>query len=143
MKRFHLNVVLACVLFNVATSCAQRYGRRQRNSNQLNVYGQPLQVCSTSPMTGWYRDGKCTKLTLEIATIRNSYERQLAEADEEGEKARKGLLRQIEQLKMQHEDMEKAKNDILKVKKNLEIEVGNLNEESWKLADKTIAALNA
>ena len=20
---------------------------------------QPLQVCSTSPMTGWYRDGKC------------------------------------------------------------------------------------
>ena len=68
-----------------------RYGRRQRNSNQLNVYGQvidrrrdhhhcqhhhlyhhhhhlldhhalhgqPLQVCSTSPMTGWYRDGKC------------------------------------------------------------------------------------
>jgi len=54
-----LKVVLAFVLFNVATSCAQRYGRRQRNSNQLNVYGQPLQVCSTSPMTGWYRDGKC------------------------------------------------------------------------------------
>lgn len=87
-------------------------------------------------------ESKCTKLTLEIATIRNSYERQLAEADEEGEKARKGLLRQIEQLKMQHEDLEKAKNDILKVKKNLEIEVGNLNEDLGN-ADKTIAALNA
>lgn len=87
-------------------------------------------------------EGKTTKLTLEIANIRNSYERQLAEADEEGEKARKGLLRQIEQLKMQLEDEEKAKVDILKVKKNLEIEVGNLNEDLGN-ADKTIAALNA
>jgi len=87
-------------------------------------------------------ESKCTKLTLEIATIRNSYERQLADADEEGEKARKGLLRQIEQLKMQLEDLDKAKNDVLKVKKNLEIEVGNLNEDLGN-ADKTIAALNA
>lgn len=87
-------------------------------------------------------ESKCTKLTLEIATIRNSYERQLADADEEGEKARKGLLRQVEQLKMQLEDQEKAKADILKVKKNLEIEVGNLNEDLGN-ADKTIAALNA
>ena len=23
------------------------------------LHRQPLQVCSTSPMTGWYRDGKC------------------------------------------------------------------------------------
>ena len=56
-----LRLVLACVLFNLATSCAQRSqsfkstamiinrdhiwcsrygGRRQRSSNQLNVYGQ-------------------------------------------------------------------------------------------------------
>merc|ERR1712003_438016 len=83
-------------------------------------------------------ESKCTKLTLEIATIRNSYERQLAEADEEGEKSRKGLLRQIEQLKMQLEDQEKAKSDILKVKKNLEIEVGNLNEDLGN-AEMTIA----
>ena len=25
----------------------------------LNVLGQPLQSCSTDPMTGWYRDGCC------------------------------------------------------------------------------------
>lgn len=87
-------------------------------------------------------ESKVTKLTLEIATVRNSYERQLADADEEGEKSRKGLLRQIEQLKMNLEDQEKAKSDILKVKKNLEIEVGNLNEDLGN-ADKTIAALNA
>lgn len=87
-------------------------------------------------------ESKCTKLTLEIATIRNSYEQQLAEADEEGEKSRKGLIRQIEQLKMQLEDMDKARADILKVKKNLEIEITNINEDLGN-ADKTIAALNA
>jgi len=87
-------------------------------------------------------ESKCTKLTLEIANVRNTYERQLADADEEGDKARKNLLRQIEQLRMQMEDQEKAKGDLLKVKKNLEIEVGNLNEDLSN-ADKTIAALNA
>ena len=87
-------------------------------------------------------ESKCTKITLEMANMRNSYERQLADADEEGDKARKGLLRQIEQLKMQLEDMDKSKHDVLKVKKNLEIEVGNLNEDLAN-ADKTIAALNA
>ena len=25
----------------------------------LNVLGQPLQSCSTNPMTGWFRDGCC------------------------------------------------------------------------------------
>ncbi len=25
----------------------------------LNVLGEPLQLCSCSPMTGWYRDGFC------------------------------------------------------------------------------------
>ena len=25
----------------------------------LNVFGQPLKVCSTDPMTGFYRDGSC------------------------------------------------------------------------------------
>jgi uncharacterized protein (DUF2237 family) len=25
----------------------------------LNVLGQPLQPCSTDPMTGWFRDGCC------------------------------------------------------------------------------------
>ena len=87
-------------------------------------------------------ESKATKLTLEIANIRNSYERQLADADEDGEKARKSLLREIEQLKMQLEDQEKAKNDLVKVKRNLETEVGNLNEDLGN-ADKTIAALNA
>lgn len=87
-------------------------------------------------------ESKCTKLTLEIANIRNSYERQLADVDEEGDKSRKGLLRQIEQLRMQLEDQEKAKGDLMKVKKNLEMEIGNLNEDLGN-ADKTIAALNA
>ena len=33
--------------------------RRRRLRSQLNVDYQPLSVCSTDPMTGWYRNGKC------------------------------------------------------------------------------------
>lgn len=29
-------------------------------NNQKNIYNGPLQVCSTNPMTGWKRDGKCS-----------------------------------------------------------------------------------
>ena len=29
-------------------------------SRQLNVFGEPLQACSTDPMTGFYRDGFCS-----------------------------------------------------------------------------------
>ena len=25
----------------------------------LNVFGKPLELCSCSPMTGWFRDGRC------------------------------------------------------------------------------------
>ncbi|MEN0066680.1 MAG: DUF2237 family protein, partial [Myxococcota bacterium] len=25
----------------------------------LNVLGTPLTICSTAPMTGWFRDGTC------------------------------------------------------------------------------------
>ena len=27
---------------------------------QLNVHGSPLEVCSLDPVTGFYRDGRCT-----------------------------------------------------------------------------------
>lgn len=28
-------------------------------NEQLNVFGEPLAICSTNPMTGWYRSGCC------------------------------------------------------------------------------------
>ena len=28
-------------------------------TDQVNVLGEPLQVCCTSPLTGWYRTGCC------------------------------------------------------------------------------------
>ena len=31
-----------------------------RPQRQLNVLGTPLEICSTDPMTGFYRDGCCT-----------------------------------------------------------------------------------
>lgn len=30
------------------------------DNQQLNVYNEPLQVCSVDPMTGWKRDGTCS-----------------------------------------------------------------------------------
>ena len=29
------------------------------NKNILNVLGEPLQICSCEPKTGWFRDGYC------------------------------------------------------------------------------------
>jgi len=33
-----------------------------------NVLGEPLQICCTSPMTGFYRDGKCETGTQDLGT---------------------------------------------------------------------------
>jgi hypothetical protein len=30
-----------------------------RGNEQVNVFGEPLALCSTRPMTGWYRSGCC------------------------------------------------------------------------------------
>ena len=30
------------------------------STSALNVRGEPLEVCSTDPMTGWTREGLCT-----------------------------------------------------------------------------------
>ena len=31
-----------------------------KNQDQLNVLGEKIEVCSCSPMTGWFRDGFAT-----------------------------------------------------------------------------------
>nr|WP_320667378.1 DUF2237 domain-containing protein [Prochlorococcus sp. MIT 1307] len=35
-------------------------------SKVLNVLGEPLQLCSCKPMTGWYRDGFCKTDSYDI-----------------------------------------------------------------------------
>ncbi len=35
------------------------HGGNGGNNPQRNVFGEPLATCSTSPMTGWYRNGCC------------------------------------------------------------------------------------
>merc|ERR1712012_1081875 len=32
---------------------------RAQHEDQLNVLGTKLQICSTAPLTGWFRDGYC------------------------------------------------------------------------------------
>jgi uncharacterized protein (DUF2237 family) len=34
-------------------------GSSSGDDRQLNVFGEPLATCSTSPMTGWFRNGCC------------------------------------------------------------------------------------
>ena len=35
-------------------------GHEDSSVQQMNIYDEPLRVCSTDPMTGWKRDGKCS-----------------------------------------------------------------------------------
>ena len=35
-------------------------GHEDSSNQQMNIYNEPLQVCSIDPMTGWKRDGKCS-----------------------------------------------------------------------------------
>jgi len=41
----------ATIVMTLSDGCLSQ-GRQQ-----LNIYGRPLAICSTDPMTGWYRDG--------------------------------------------------------------------------------------
>ena len=33
-----------------------------------NVFGEPLEICCTAPMTGYFRDGLCRTITEDIGT---------------------------------------------------------------------------
>lgn len=38
---------------------ARRPGATETNAAHVNVLGEPLDVCCTEPMTGFYRNGRC------------------------------------------------------------------------------------
>merc|ERR1711944_280536 len=53
--RHHFLVTLS--LIALSNACfGQRYSWSNRQQ-QKNIYGQPLQICSLNPRTGWFRDG--------------------------------------------------------------------------------------
>ena len=37
-------------------------------AQSLNVFGQPLELCCDSPVTGFYRDGYCNTGSLDVGT---------------------------------------------------------------------------
>jgi len=39
-----------------------------RRSASRNVFGEPLETCSTTPMTGFYRDGCCDTGVDDVAS---------------------------------------------------------------------------
>ncbi len=49
--------ILICVLLGGVWVFKISYGRSVKKN--LNVYGQKLELCCTSPKTGFYRDGFC------------------------------------------------------------------------------------
>jgi len=42
-----------------STRVKEGQGLQMLMDPSLNVHGQPLEPCSTDPLTGWYRDGCC------------------------------------------------------------------------------------
>lgn len=49
-------ILLLIVIFSILFFCDNI---ENIDNIQFNIYNNPLQVCSTDPMTGWTRDGKC------------------------------------------------------------------------------------
>ena len=49
-------ILLLIVIFSILIFCENI---ENIDNIQFNIYNKPLQVCSTDPMTGWKRDGKC------------------------------------------------------------------------------------
>ncbi|KAL5264132.1 hypothetical protein ACHWQZ_G005272 [Mnemiopsis leidyi] len=86
-------------------------------------------------------ENKTSKLTLELSHLKMEMEKRLGEKDEEGDKDRKNLLRQIDSLHQQIEDETKIKNDLVKARKMVETEVAGLHDDLDN-AEKTIGALN-
>jgi len=87
-------------------------------------------------------ENKTSKLTLELSQLKMEMEKRLGEKDEESDKDRKNLLRQIDSLHQQIEDETKIKNDLVKARKMAETEVNGLHDDLDN-AEKTIGALNS
>merc|ERR1712168_159479 len=81
---------------------------------------------------------KVVKLQAEIQNVRVTMEKALRAKEEELEKMRRDLLREMEQIQANLEIEIKLKNDALKIKKKLEMEYKEL-EYTLETANKTIA----
>merc|ERR1712168_843250 len=81
---------------------------------------------------------KVAKLQVEIQNVRVTMEKALRAKEEELEKMRRDLLREMEQIQSNLEIEIKLKNDALKIKKKLEMEYKEL-EYTLETANKTIA----
>ena len=75
MRRFLLSFLISIVIGS----------EEEFSEMQKNIYGDPLKICSTSPITGWYRDGYlntdamdtgshtvCATMTAEFLTFTKS-----------------------------------------------------------------------
>jgi len=81
---------------------------------------------------------KVAKLQVEIQNVRVSMEKALRAKEEELDKMRRDLLREMEAIQSNLEIEIKLKNDALKIKKKLEMEYKEL-EYTLETANKTIA----
>ncbi|XP_063675609.1 myosin heavy chain, striated muscle-like isoform X4 [Bolinopsis microptera] len=87
-------------------------------------------------------ENKTSKLTLELSQLKMEMEKRLGEKDEETDKDRKNLLRQIDSLHQSIEDETKIKNDLMKARKMADTEVAGLHDDLDN-AEKTIGTLNS
>ena len=62
-KQLFFAAVALCALFSLASCSPPRrrnYYNYDRNRIEDNLFGDTLTECSTDPMTGYYRNGKCS-----------------------------------------------------------------------------------
>ena len=86
-------------------------------------------------------ENKTNKLALELNHVKGDLERRLLEKDEESDRDRKVLLRQIDALHEQQDEDTKVKNDLVKARKVAESEVVVAHED-LDSAEKAIETLN-
>lgn len=86
-------------------------------------------------------ENKTSRLTLELSQLKMELEKRLAEKDDDSDKDRKNLLRQVDSLHTQLEDETKVKNDLVKARKMAESEVAGLTDD-LESAERTISTLN-
>ncbi len=54
-----MSIRFSIVLFAIFYLTNLSSASRMLGQHDVNIFGNKLEVCSTNPMTGWYRDGYC------------------------------------------------------------------------------------
>lgn len=55
-----ISLIVAIIAIFMISSASARYRYHSNRRSETNLDGEPLNVCGTDPMTGYWRNGKCS-----------------------------------------------------------------------------------